>query len=294
MAEVYVLSRVQVAPLLAAREAGVAETLASPDLGLTTVRLGIEAAGARLPDGSLLTWADAAEIVAAEQNCFAVDGGAIAPIRLFSDVTGRLCSLMPTSGAPTLLIAGIPMHRFKDVDPHEDTLNKMRAIGPLRGRVLDTSTGLGYTAIQAARTAAEVVTIEIDPAVLEVARQNPWSRALFSLPNIAQEIGDSYDVIEEFAAGSFAAIIHDPPAMRLTGDLYSAEMYRRLYRVLREGGRMFHYVGDPDSKSGRSVARGVARRLAEAGFSDVRPRPQAYGLLATKGRGSRRPAEGRG
>ncbi len=163
---------------------------------------------------------------------------------------------MPTSGAPTLLIAGIPMHRIKDVDPHQDTLNKMRAIGRLRGRVLDTSTGLGYTAIEAARSADQVVTIEVDPAVLEVARRNPWSRDLFQRANITQVVGDSYEELLGFAEGSFDAIIHDPPAMRLAGDLYSGEMYRRLYRVLRDGGRLFHYIGDPDSKSGRSVTRG--------------------------------------
>ncbi|NLD73912.1 MAG: spermine synthase, partial [Chloroflexi bacterium] len=48
------------------------------------------------------------------------------------------------------------------------------------------------------------------------------------------------------------------------------------------GGRLFHYVGDPDSKSGRSVTRGVVQRLGEAGFRDVRPRPQAFGVLARK------------
>jgi predicted methyltransferase len=283
MPQVFVASREWVAPLLAARAAGHDAAETSLDLGLTRVHLEVTEAGARLPDGSLLPWEALAEIDAAEQNCFALDGGACAPIRVFSEATGRLCSLMPTSGAPTLLIAGIPMHRIKGVDPYQDTLNKMRAIGRLRGRVLDTSTGLGYTAIEAARSAEQVVTIEIDPAVLEVARLNPWSRDLFQRANITQITGDSYEEVAALPEASFDAIIHDPPAMRLTGDLYSGEMYRRLYRVLRDGGRLFHYIGDPDSKSGRSVTRGVALRLEEAGFGEVRPRPQAFGLLARKG-----------
>ena len=62
---------------------------------------------------------------------------------------------MPTSGAPTLLIAGFPMHRIKNIDPHRDTLNKIKAARP-SGQVLDTSMGLGYTAIQAARTSDHV------------------------------------------------------------------------------------------------------------------------------------------
>src|SRR5438128_7660937 len=102
---------------------------------------------------------------------------------------------MPTERAPTMLLSGIPMHRIKGIDPHEDTLRKIRAVAPVSGRVLDTATGLGYTAIEAARTAAEVVTIEIDPTVLEVARRNPLSRSLFSSPRIRQLIGDSVEAV---------------------------------------------------------------------------------------------------
>ena len=86
---------------------------------------------------------------------------------------GRAYSLMPTEGAPTLLVWGIPMHRIKGTNPQRDTLTKIQAIAPVAGRVLDTCTGLGYTAIEAARTAEQVVTIELDPTVLEVARLQP-------------------------------------------------------------------------------------------------------------------------
>jgi predicted methyltransferase len=39
--------------------------------------------------------------------------------------------------------------------------------------------GLGYTAIQAAQTALEVVTIELEPTVVEVCRLNPWSQSIY-------------------------------------------------------------------------------------------------------------------
>lgn len=282
MSETFVLSHYQTAPLLAARRAGEREACSSLDLGRASVLLALHHEGVALPDGTILPWEVVEVIDGAPQNCFSVRAGEATPIRAFSEVTGRLASLMPTPRAPTLVLAGIPMHRIKDVDPLEDTQNKMRAIGAVRGRVLDTSTGLGYTAIAAARTAEEVVTIEIDPAVLEVARQNPWSEELRSRGNIRQVVGDSYEEVEAFAEGAFDAILHDPPAMRLTGDLYSREMYRRLYRVLRRGGRLYHYVGDPDSKSGHAVTRGVVQRLGEAGFRDVRPRTQAFGVVARK------------
>jgi hypothetical protein len=68
----------------------------------------------------------------------------------------------------------------------------------------------------------------------------------------------------------------------LAGELYSGEFYRHLYRVLARKGRLFHYVGDPDSRSGRNVTRGVVRRLQEAGFGRVVRKPRAFGLVAYK------------
>jgi hypothetical protein len=181
-----------------------------------------------------------------------------------------------------MLVSGIPMHRIKGIDPHRDTLRKIEAIAPVVGRVLDTATGLGYTAIEAARTAEHVITVEIEPAALEVARLNPWSQALFDNPRITLVLGDTVEEIEGFEDGTFARIIHDPPALSLAGDLYSGAFYRQLLRVLQRGGRLFHYVGDLESKSGRTVVKGVMRRLQEAGFSRVVRCPGAFGLVVYK------------
>ncbi|MFN8452229.1 MAG: methyltransferase domain-containing protein, partial [Anaerolineae bacterium] len=185
------------------------------------------------------------------------------------------------SGAPTLLIAGFPMHRIKNTDPHRDTLSKIKAARPV-GQVLDTSMGLGYTAIQAARTSDHVVTIELDPAVVEIARQNPWSRELFANPRIEQRLGDSAELIETFADESFSCIIHDPPTIQLAGDMYSGVYYRALYRILKPRGRLFHYIGDLDSPSVSRIVRGVVERLGAAGFRDVKRRPEAFGVVAQK------------
>jgi hypothetical protein len=127
-----------------------------------------------------------------------------------------------------------------------------------------------------------VVTVELDPAVLEIARVNPWSKELFDNPAITQHLGDSFDVVEGFEDGSFARILHDPPTFKLAGHLYGGAFYAELYRVLQQGGRLFHYVGDPESRTGHSTTRGVIRRLQEAGFSRVMGRPKAFGVLAYK------------
>ncbi len=153
---------------------------------------------------------------------------------------------------------------------------------PVTGRVLDTATGLGYTAIEAAKTAEEVITIELDPGAQEIARCNPWSQALFANRTIQQIMGDASEVVPTFEGNYFSRIIHDPPAFSLAGDLYAGEFYRQLYRVLKPGGRLFHYIGDLNSKSGSTVTRGALRRLQEAGFTRIVRRPEAFGVVCYK------------
>jgi len=269
-------------PLLQAREEGHDRAVTSLDLGLTTCEVGLTAQGVALPGGAILPW-ECLEIVARnELACFEVQDAQVVPIQRFSEELNRFYSLMPTGRAPTLLVSGIPMHRIQGTDPHRDTLAKVGTIAPLVGRVLDTCTGLGYTAIQAARTAEQVVTIELDPLVVEVARLSPWSAALFGDSRILQLVGDAYDLVETLEDAHFSRIVHDPPMFSLAGDLYSGAFYRELWRVLRNGGRLFHYIGDLDSRSGHGVARGVVRRLQEAGFSQVVRKPAAFGVVAYK------------
>ena len=174
------------------------------------------------------------------------------------------------------------MHRIVDIDPMQDTLKKIATITPITGQVLDTATGLGYTAIEAAKTATEVVTIELVPGAQEIARQNPWSRELFTNPKIKQLMGDSYELVPTFEDESFPSIIHDPPVFSLAGELYSRVFYQELYRILKRGGRLFHYIGDLNSKSSGTITRGALKRLQEAGFKRVVRRPEAFGVVAYK------------
>ena len=245
--------------------------------------------GALFPEEPLIPWntiyslgRHAGPSEAGGSPCFLIRDGEAERITVFSEHTGRVCSLAATGGAPTIVIAGFPMHRFKGTDPLRDTQLKIRSVSPVVGRVLDTTTGLGYTAIAAARTAAEVVTVELDPAVLAVARLNPWSRPLFDSKAISQLIGDSATVVERFPDDSFARIVHDPPTLALAGDLYAETFYRQIHRVLKRGGRLFHYVADPRSPTGRRTTAGVVRRLHAAGFTRVRERHEAFGVVATK------------
>jgi predicted methyltransferase len=95
-------------------------------------------------------------------------------------------------------------------------------------------------------------------------------------------MGDAYEVVPTFAENSFDRIIHDPPVFSLAGELYSGIFYKQLYRILRKGGRLFHYIGNLESKSSGTVTRGALKRLQEAGFTRVTKRPEAFGVVAYK------------
>lgn len=275
-----VLSHVQARPLLVARAAGASTAKSSADLGLTRVIVALNEAGADW-GGVLASWETLERIAKDENGVFALVDGAARKIQMYSDLTDRAVSLYPTDGAPTLLVAGFPMHRIKATDPWRDTQAKIKAAAPT-GRVLDTCTGLGYTAILAAEAAEHVTTVELDPACQTVARENPWSARLFDHPRITQLLGDVSELIATLPVAGFSRVIHDPPTFSLAGELYSAAFYRECWRVLRPGGRLFHYIGDPDSRSGAQVTRGVVRRLQEAGFTRVQPAAAAFGVTASR------------
>jgi hypothetical protein len=277
-----ILSQIQVLPLLKLRNSLPTTVESSTDLGLSKTPFTLAQEGLLLPDSDCLPWPCLEEIAAHPNSCFTWDGEKLGKVTIFSGLSERLYSLYPTIGAPSMLVSGIPMHRIKGTTPERDTREKLKAAGSPHGTALDTSTGLGYTAIAAARTASRVLTIELDPAVLQLARLNPWSAQLFENPRIEQRLGDSSQVLEQLGDGVFSWIMHDPPMLSLAGDLYGLEFYRQLFRVLRPGGRLFHYIGDPDSFSGARVTRGVVERLAQAGFRDIQRRPRAFGVTAIK------------
>ena len=273
-----ILSNVQTQPLFEGRQKGLATVQGMIDLGCLEIEWTISPEGAGLPDGCVLSWEVLTKINTSVTGCFIIKDGYADKIQQYSN--GRLYSLMPTQSAPTMLVSGVLMHRIKGTDPLKDTHEKIKTLGMIQGRVLDTATGLGYTAQAAANFATRVDTIEIEPAATAMAHLNPWSRSLFETPVIHRHIGDSFTLIKNFNSCLFNCIIHDPPVFSTAGHLYSSEFYRELLRVLQKNGRLFHYIGNPKSKSGARVTRGVIRRLQEAGFARVIKKERAFGVLA--------------
>jgi predicted methyltransferase len=253
----------------------------SPDLGRSEVEVELTDR-ITFPENEHITWDTILRIQKNPNNCFFIKNGDAFKIQEYSQTYERVYNLYPTETAPTMLISGIPMHRIKGITPWDDTQNKIKAFGRINGRFLDTTTGLGYTAIMASEYAAQVTTIELDPVVQIIAGYNPWSKELFNNSKINQVIGDSSEIIEELKEDSFDGIIHDPPMFNLASELYSSEFYQQAFRVLKPNGKMFHYIGNPESRSGRRITKGVVNRLKQAGFSRVLHKPEAFGVLACK------------
>ncbi|MGC9148923.1 MAG: class I SAM-dependent methyltransferase [Sulfolobales archaeon] len=183
--------------------------------------------------------------------------------------------------APTVEISGVQMHRTTEIDPWTDSLIKIKTLGNLRNRkALDICTGLGYTAINMFRRGVkEIFTIEIDENILHLAEMNPWSRVLEKIDIL---LGDASEIIDYFDNEYFDVILHDPPRINIAGELYSEEFYRKIYRVLKRGGRLFHYTGEPGRHSNIDILKGIKNRLKRAGFDEIRWIDKAKGFLVFK------------
>ena len=197
-----------------------------------------------------------------------------------------LIKLVPTQwGPPTFEIDGIKMLPTAKVSPYDDARRKVESVR-LRGRaVLDTCGGLGYyAACCLEQGAARVISFEKNPDVLWLRTLNPWSPR----PGGALELvhGDVAERLPDLPDAAFDAVLHDPPRFGIAGELYSSGFYAQLARVLRPGGRLFHYTGTPNKlTTGRDVPNEVARRLRVEGF---RTELKGDGVLAQKVAGQHR------
>lgn len=282
MAIMMVLSFVQVEPIINSKKSE-SDIDVSLDLGLTTQTLKLQSDGVLFPDGQKLAWEKIKKVYKDKKKCYLIHDNNIEPIMIFSKKTNWVRTLYPTKSAPTTLVSGTLMHRIKDTDPISDTFKKVRTLEPLENAVvLDTATGLGYTAIALSKKAQHVTTIELDPAAIEIARLNPWSQELFDNPKITQVIGNTVDEIKKFDSGIFTHVLHDPPMLKLGGELYSEEFYRDLFRVLKYKGKLFHYIGDLASEYATKVTKGILNRLHSVGFKKIDRQPDAFGIVAIK------------
>lgn len=252
------------------------------DLGLSKKQVELSKGGV-LIDGFLIDWTVINTISCdLNDNIYVLNEGNIEKLSWYSNKYFYKLKLVKPDTAPTLEISGIHMHRIKGITPWEDSALKIKYLKiTMKAKVLDICTGLGYTAILSLRKGAgQVLSIEKDINVLRMAEYNPWSQGLED-KNINILLGDAFEVLKEFDDSIFDGIIHDPPRFSLAGNLYSLSFYNELYRVLKPGGSLVHYVGLPRSRRGVDFVSGVMKRLRKAGFKTYRIK-EIQGIKAIK------------
>ncbi|MBN8480800.1 MAG: SAM-dependent methyltransferase [Xanthomonadales bacterium] len=263
--------------LRACRERGDPACTASFDLGRTMDSVVVDADGWAW-HGRRYAWPGRIR----ERTIYHHDGHGFVPAARYS---GSLIKLVPTSwGAPTFEIDGIKMLPTAQVSPFEDARRKVALVGVHGKHVLDTCGGLGYFAACCLEAgAARIRSFEKNADVLWLRTLNPWSPDADDAAHggrLELEHADVAVAIGALADASFDAILHDPPRFGIAGELYSQAFYDELARVIRRGGKLFHYTGMPNRlTSGRDLPREVARRLGESGF---RAEPALDGVLAVR------------
>lgn len=262
--------------LRAARDRGDGLWQGSLDLGRTQgeARLG----------GDAWQWKDAAYPYPdglKDRTLYHWDGEAFAPISRFA---GSLIKLVPTEwGVPTFEIDGIKMLPTSKESPLDDAQRKVALVEPRGKVVLDTCGGLGYfAACCLAAGAARIRSFEKNEDVLWLRTLNPWSPdpdAPGHGGRLELSHADVSRAIVDIADASLDAVLHDPPRFGIAGELYSQAFYDQLARVLRRGGKLFHYTGSPNKlTTGRDVPGEVAKRLEKAGFKAQRALDGVVGL----------------
>jgi uncharacterized protein len=251
--------------VLEAMRDGRTEIRLSLDLGLGHESVPIEGETVRI-FGLAVTAQQLRKIVKRESVIFALDPDGPFPLEVRDQGYTKLVPPMTEEGAPTVEISGIKMHRSQDIDPFRDAKIKAEAAVSRGDYVLDTCGGLGYTATWARRNgAANVVSCERNPDVIALRRYNPWSQEYLRDGGIEKLAVDVIQHIEEYEEGYFDAVIHDPPRFSLAGELYGEEFIWQMSTVLKRGGRLVFYTGDPYRVGrGRNFIEGVEKRLRRA------------------------------
>jgi uncharacterized protein len=251
----------------------------SCDLNLSEVSLGISQSELILDDHTVITLKQLDKIKKTKTRIYVHDGLEIRPLEIRN---GDYIKLVPTDTAPYLETSGVKLHISKGICPFESAGKMADTVVKKGFSVLDTCSGLGYSALRSAKLGArQTVTVEISSDILQLRSENPWSLALYTNDSIIQKHKDIASFIKSYDADSFDAIIHDPPRFSLAGELYGDLFYRELKRVLKKRGRLFHYTGNPYTvKHGNAFVSGVKKRLYQAGFTTVLPAKNLMGVKA--------------
>lgn len=269
--------------LLKAREEGLRTVSLAYNLGLSRGMVELTSDGAVI-EGRVVNYDELQLALRDEDAIFIVEPhGRLRKAILYTEDRLYKLKKVAEDDAPTLEINGVPIHRLEGARLWEGALQKVGLAKIERGaKVLDLCTGLGYTAIASIMCgASEVWTVEKDVNVLRMAEVNPWSKGLEDV-RIVKVLGDASEAVLELGDKGFMVIIHDPPSIAQAPELYTAELYEGMYKLLEGGGRLVHFVGPTISRArGMDLLQAISRRLRSIGFV-VRIDKELMGIVATK------------
>ncbi len=219
-----------------------------------------------------------------EDTIYLIEENALFSVDFFGKESNIFYKLKPTKDWPTLTLSSVPMHRFRHMSPKEDTKTKIDEIKPVRGTILDTCCGLGYTSGMSAKEkeTKKVIVFEKDKNVLEIAKYNPYSEDLFSNKKIEIRNEDVFLGIKKLGSGFFDRIVHDPPTVSFAPLLYSTEFYKELFRVAKTGSILYHYCPNPGKTKGNKFWSTIKTKLEKAGFVEVFYHEKSSGIRALK------------
>jgi uncharacterized protein len=251
----------------------------SCDLNLTEIRLHIDGEVLLLDDGATVSLQQLETIKKQKKRIYVHDG---CQLRLLEIRNTAYVKLVPTDTAPFLETSGVKLHISKGICPFVSASHMAEMVVKKGDLVLDTCSGLGYSAIRSVELGSkQTVTVEINADIMRLRTKNPWSQGLYQHDAIIQKHMDSGDFIKTCEDGSFNSVIHDPPRFSLAGELYGYDFYKQLKRVLKKRGQLFHYTGNPHTeKNGNRFVSGVTKRLYDAGFKKVVPKKALMGVQA--------------
>ncbi|HLD87574.1 MAG TPA: methyltransferase domain-containing protein [Candidatus Nanoarchaeia archaeon] len=252
----------------------------SLDLGVTKSEIMIMGKVAHFPNGSKIPFSQLLRLK--DGAVYFIEKDQLKQVATFSEESNLHYKLIPTADWPTIALSSTPMHRHTRITPKVHAERMIVQISPVKGRVLDTCCGLGYTAILASKDAEKVLTYDIDPVVQEIAKFNPYSHDLFTKKNILLTHEDIFEAIQRMKDESFDRIVHDPPTPALAPDLYQQDFHKELFRVLRKGGILYHYCPRPKVTHGEILYPRIKAQLEKAGFKEVEYKEESSGIRAVK------------
>lgn len=144
--------------------------------------------------------------------------------------------------------------QFSSVDEHrytESLVHPVLARDPRRVLVLGGGDGLAARELLRHPSVEEVVQVELDPVVLDLARTRLGDLNAHALddPRVDVEVADAFTWLRDPPGGAFDAVVVDmpDPDTPALGRLYSVEFYGLVGSVLAPGGLVAVQAGSPYS-----------------------------------------------